>query len=90
VNIETLMELAAICDRNPDLQIQEYIVLDVLIGHAVRLAWIEGHPERSDCYDEDKALAWPSFYNTSPYVCASFVVKAFRYLTKFGKAIAVG
>ncbi|MCT7993199.1 glycoside hydrolase family 15 protein [Laspinema olomoucense] len=90
VNIETLMELAEICDRNPDLQIQEYIVLDVLIGHAVRLAWIENHPERSDFYDEDKALAWPSFYNTSPYVCASFIVKAFRYLTKFGQAIAVG
>lgn len=88
VNIETLMELAAICDRNPGLQIEEYIVLDVLIGHAVRLTWLDRHPERGDRYDEDKASAWRSFYDTSPYVCASFVVKAFRYLTKFG-AIAM-
>ncbi|MEB3828298.1 glycoside hydrolase family 15 protein [Phormidium sp. CCY1219] len=88
VNIETLMELAAICDRNPDLQIEQYIVLDVLIGHAVRLAWLDSHPNRRDRYDEDKAVAWRSFYDSSPYVCATFVVKAFRYLMKFDKAIA--
>jgi phosphorylase kinase alpha/beta subunit len=79
--IEVLMELSAICDRNPDLQVEEYIVLDVLIGHAVRLAWLDEHPERRDRYDEDKAAAWRSFYETSPYVCASYTVKAFQFLT---------
>ncbi|MBK4732066.1 glycoside hydrolase family 15 protein [Oxynema sp. CENA135] len=88
VNIETLMELAAICERNPNLQIEEYIVLDVLIGHAVRLAWLERHPERGDRYDEDKAAAWRAFYDTSPYVCATAIVKAFRYLTQFGATTA--
>ncbi|RUR85974.1 glycoside hydrolase family 15 protein [Chlorogloeopsis fritschii PCC 9212] len=83
VNIETLMELAAIASNNPSLQIEEYIVLDVLIGHAVRLAWLDGHPQRGDRYDEDKASAWRSFYNTSPRECASYVVKAFRFLTEF-------
>ena len=39
-NVEALMELAAIAKNNPDLQIREYIVLDVLIGHAVRLNWL--------------------------------------------------
>ncbi|NWF60016.1 MAG: glycosyl hydrolase family 15 [Fischerella sp.] len=85
VNIETLMELAAIASNNPSLQIEEYIVLDVLIGHAVRLAWLDRHPERGDRYDEDKASAWPSFYNTSPRECANYVVKAFRFLTEFVK-----
>ncbi|WP_337886251.1 glycoside hydrolase family 15 protein [Fischerella thermalis] len=83
VNIETLMELAAIASKNPDLQIEEYIVLDVLIGHAVRLAWLDEHPERGDRYDEDKGSAWRSFYDTSPRECASYVVKAFRFLTEF-------
>lgn len=80
------MELAAIADRNPNLQIEEYIVLDVLIGHAVRLAWLERFPERADYYDEYKAAAWRSFYNTSPRECAIYIVKAFRFLTQFGQA----
>ncbi|MDV2996402.1 MAG: hypothetical protein N4J56_006056 [Chroococcidiopsis sp. SAG 2025] len=88
VNIETLMELAAICDRNPNLQIEEYIVLDVLIGHAVRLAWLERFPEKADRYDEFKASAWRAFYNSSPRECASAVVKAFRFLSEFGQSQA--
>ena len=84
VNIEALMELAAIAQRNPELKVEEYIVLDVLVGHAVRLNWQGKYPERADKYDEDKAAAWQAFYNTSPYVCASHVLDAFRFLTKFG------
>ncbi len=83
VNIEALMELATIVANNPNLQIEEYIVLDVLIGHAVRLAWLEQHQERGDRYDEDKANAWRSFYNTSPQDCVSYILKAFRFLTEF-------
>ncbi|MBD2040901.1 glycoside hydrolase family 15 protein [Microcoleus sp. FACHB-672] len=87
-NIETLMELAAIVERNPTLQIEEYIVLDVLIGHAVRQAWLDSFPEKADRYDEDKASAWRAFYNTSPTECAGSIVKAFRFLTRFGGGIA--
>jgi phosphorylase kinase alpha/beta subunit len=86
VNIEALMELAAIAHRNPDLQIEDYIVLDVLIGHAVRLAWLERFPEKANQYDEYKAAAWRAFYNTSPTECASHIVKAFRFLTQVGQA----
>jgi phosphorylase kinase alpha/beta subunit len=88
VNVETLMELAAIADRNPDLQIEDSIVLDVLIGHAVRLCWLEQHPEHQDRYDEHKASAWRSFYKSSPYVCASFMSKALRFLTELGQSSA--
>jgi phosphorylase kinase alpha/beta subunit len=84
VNIEALMELAAIAQLNPELKVEEYIVLDVLVGHAVRLNWLGRHSERADKYDEDKAAAWQGFYNTSPYVCASHVLDAFRFLTRFG------
>lgn len=84
VNIEALMALAAIAASNPNLQIEEYIVMDVLVGHAVRLAWLEENPGRGERYDEDKASAWRAFYNTSPQDCASYLVKAFRFLTEFG------
>lgn len=87
VNVEALMELATIVANNPNLQIEEYIVLDVLIGHAVRLAWLEQHPERGDRYDEDKASAWQQFYNTSPQDCVNYILKALRFLTEFVKDI---
>lgn len=89
VNLEALMELSAIAKNNPELQIREYIVLDVLIGHAVRLNWLDNQPQRSDKYDEDKAAAWRYFYNTSPQECARNFVKAFRFLIQFGDEFAV-
>ena len=88
VNIEALAELAAITEHNPDLQIEEYIVLDVLIGHAVRLAWLERFPEKADHYDDYKAAAWPAFYGTSPTECAGHIVNAFRFLTQVGQTSA--
>jgi len=86
VNVEALMALAEVCDRNPSLQIEEYIVLDVLIGHAVRLAWLERFPEQEGCYDEHKAAAWRSFYSTSAKECTNSIVKAFRFLTQAEQA----
>ena len=82
LNIETLMALAALAERTPDLKIDDYLVLDVLIGHAVRLAWLDHLPERADSYDEDKATAWQAFYESSPPVCAAYVVKALQFLTR--------
>jgi len=51
------------------------------------LAWLEQHPERGDRYDEDKASAWASFYNTSPQDCVNYILKAFRFLTEFAEDI---
>jgi phosphorylase kinase alpha/beta subunit len=84
VNIEALMELAAIAERNSELQIEEYIVLDVLIGHAVRLAWLDQHPQETQNYDQQKGMAWRSFYETSPSACAAYIAKALRYLANLG------
>ncbi|MFM6202932.1 MAG: hypothetical protein ACKPE1_27995, partial [Dolichospermum sp.] len=42
---------------------------------------------RQDNYDEDKASAWPSFYNSSPQDCANYILKAFRFLTEFVKDV---
>jgi phosphorylase kinase alpha/beta subunit len=89
VNVEALMELAAIAENNPNLQIEEYIVFDVLIGHAVRLAWLDQHPDHHSSYDEHKASAWRSFYESSPYDCANYVAKALKFLTRLGQQTPV-
>lgn len=85
VNIEALMQLAAIVKQNPNLQIEDYIVLDVLIGHAVRIAWLEQHPHHTAEYDRQKGAAWRSFYQTSPYRCAGYVAKALQFLMELGE-----
>jgi phosphorylase kinase alpha/beta subunit len=57
-----------------------------LIGHAVRLSWLERNPHLSDHYPEYKGVAWRSFYETSPYDCASYIVKALRFLMELGQS----
>jgi phosphorylase kinase alpha/beta subunit len=88
-NVEALSELAAIVEQNPEFRIEEYVVLDILIGHAVRLAWLKQHSELSDRYDEFKAAAWSEFYRSSPYMVAGAVADAMRYLTQLGEGAMV-
>jgi phosphorylase kinase alpha/beta subunit len=94
LNIEALMAIAAFSEQNPQLRVAEYIVLDVLIGHAVRLAWLD--PQLSKPlidklnpqdflpanYSPHKAQAWKNFYASSPQVCAEYVVKSLQFLSQ--------
>ncbi len=89
-NIEALVELGTIVQKNPDLKIEEYIVLDILIGHGVRLAWLNHHPEHIHHYDEHKAAAWSQFYRSTPYEVANAIADAMRYLTQLGQDAMVG
>jgi phosphorylase kinase alpha/beta subunit len=94
MNIEALMALAALSEQNPNLRVAEYIVLDVLIGHAVRLAWLDPDlPKplatgkldlREAVYAQYKAQAWSNFYETSPQICASYIVKSLQFLSQLG------
>jgi phosphorylase kinase alpha/beta subunit len=99
LNIEALMVLSALSERNPDLDIEEYIVLDVLIGHAVRLAWLDidlpkitlSQLDRSAFdpanYDRYKSFAWSAFYQSSPQVCADYLVKSLQFLSQIAAEI---
>ena len=84
-NIEALIKLGTIVQKNPDLRIQEYIVLDVLIGHGVRIAWLNQHPEHLHHYDEHKASAWSHFYQSSPDEVADAIASAMQYLMQLGQ-----
>lgn len=85
LNVEALAEVAAITQQNPDFQVEGTIVLDVLIGHAVRLCWLEqGHKE--NLYHEEKSAAWQAFYEAPPRTCAQYIAKALQFLTELGSA----
>lgn len=85
VNVEALMELSEIFDTNGDWLVDDYVVLDVLIGHAVRLAWLDAGEHRAHRYTHDKAKAWASFYQTSPRSCARYIAKALQFLSELGE-----
>jgi phosphorylase kinase alpha/beta subunit len=82
LSIETMMTLASLVERMPALIIDDYLVLDVIIGHGVRLSWLDQHPDRADTYEEHKSDAWTAFYESSPQTCAAYVIRAVQFLTQ--------
>jgi phosphorylase kinase alpha/beta subunit len=80
LNIECLRVLASFFRQNPELEIDDACVLDALIGHAVRLAYLDQRPEREASYAEFKADAWAAFYASPPVRTSAFLVAALRSL----------
>ena len=58
LTVEALRALAVIFQDNPDLRIDDTLFIDILIGHAVRLCWLESHPEHRGQY-EANMYRWP-------------------------------
>lgn len=84
LNLEALTVLSDLTAQNPTLRVDDYIVLDVLIGHAVRLAYLHRHPNRETNYNDYKADAWNSFYALPPISTTDYLARAFHYLLDFG------
>jgi phosphorylase kinase alpha/beta subunit len=82
--IEALHALRVILKANPTLAINGYIIVDVLIGHAVRLAWLDLHPEQEGIYNESRGAAWASFYASPPHQAANAFMAAFAFLLEQG------
>ncbi|WP_320035905.1 glycoside hydrolase family 15 protein [Halarcobacter sp.] len=78
LNLEALESLSKIFKENPDIKLEADVMLDVIIGHAVRLAWIKDNSQ--DNYDEHRAQAWNSFYKLSPNETDEYFIEAFMYL----------
>jgi phosphorylase kinase alpha/beta subunit len=88
LNIESLSVLASFFRQNPTLRIDDACVLDALIGHAVRLAYLESHADREATYNDYKADAWAAFYASPPLRTSLFLVTALRSLLRFEPAPA--
>jgi phosphorylase kinase alpha/beta subunit len=80
LTIETLTALASFFEQNPSLIVEEAIVIDVTIGHAVNLAYVKQFPERQQNYDEYKSHAWERFYQQSPVQSTTFIISALNHL----------
>lgn len=85
VNLEALREMGEIFKVNPDLYFEDHIYLDVLIGHAVRLGWLDQQPDRAAFYESEKAAAWQAFYRLPPTQCATYIAMGLQFLTVLGE-----
>jgi phosphorylase kinase alpha/beta subunit len=80
---ETLLSLVAFVGANPAVRVDDYLALDVVIGHAVRAGWQQSHPDQSaEDYAPHKAEAWDRFYRASPATCRNWQMIALRDLTE--------
>jgi phosphorylase kinase alpha/beta subunit len=80
---ETLLTLVAFVGANPEVQFNDYLALDVVIGHAVRVGWQQDHPEiPSALYGQYKAEAWDRFYVSSPGQCRRWQLLALKVLAE--------
>lgn len=64
LTIEAIESMARLFRKNQALHVEDDLVLDVLIGHAVRIAWTAQNG--SELYDEQRGQAWEAFYRLSP------------------------
>ena len=80
LTVEALRALASILRDNPALRIDDTLVTDILIGHAVRLSWVNHHPEHREHYHEVVSQAWEAFYLKPPHAVANAIVDALVYL----------
>lgn len=80
LNIEAIQSLARIFRQSPELYIDNDLILDVLIGHAVRISW-EKYNISSE-YEDQKGQAWKAIYKLSPQETDKAFIEAFIYLLK--------
>ena len=80
---ECLLSLMAFIETNPDVQMDDDLALDVVIGHAVRVGWQQSHPNLDPgTYSQHKTSAWNRFYAASPADCRRWQIAALRQLAE--------
>ncbi len=83
----TLEALSVVCsffERNPEARLSDTLYLDAMIGHAVRLRYLEDHPDNASAYDDFKVPAWGSFYASSPEHTSQALLRGLRHLLRSG------
>lgn len=86
LSVEALRTLAYVVRDNPEFYVDDTLVTDILIGHAVRISWLQKHPHFHDHYEECVSLAWQAFYQLPPHAVANGILDALIYLLNQSEA----
>ncbi len=82
LNIEAIESMAWLFKQNPAFRVNNDLILDVLIGHAVRINWEKKNPLGN--HDDHRGVAWDMFYQSSSLEVEEAFVEAFMYLLAAG------
>ncbi|WP_305909855.1 glycoside hydrolase family 15 protein [Methylomarinum sp. Ch1-1] len=80
LTVEALQALALIFKDDPELYVDDTLMTDTLINHAVRISWLQKHPDRAHQYEQDHAFSWQEFYQLPPNEVANAIIDALNYL----------
>ncbi|MGR6874311.1 hypothetical protein ACU6U9_18870 [Pseudomonas sp. HK3] len=79
--IESLLALAAYFKQNPEINVDDYLVVDVLLSHCVKGHWLVEHPAHASVYHRHSIDAQKAIFQAPPHIVAQKVVEAFLSLT---------
>lgn len=85
LNVEALLALSEVFRANAELRLGSWLVMDVLIGLAVRLGWeqsVRAEGAEPGDYNEHRALAWEAYYASPPHRVANLVASAVAWLVE--------
>jgi phosphorylase kinase alpha/beta subunit len=85
LNIEALLALSDILRANAQLRLDSWLVMDVLIGIAVRQGWeqsLDAETAAHADYNDHRAQAWKDFYASPPHRVANLVMAAMTFLVE--------
>jgi phosphorylase kinase alpha/beta subunit len=82
LTVETLRTLSHLVKTYPELHFGDTLVTDILIGHAVRIRWLNGQPGLERTYEEDVAKAWDAFFRLTPEDVSEALVDALAHLSE--------
>lgn len=80
LTVETLKAIASIFRSSSSLYIDDTLLTDTIIGHAVKICWLQSHPECKENYEENVSLAWQAFYQLPPHKVADGILDALIHL----------
>lgn len=80
LTVEALKAMASIFRENSSLYIDDTLLTDIIIGHAVRVIWLQSHPDDTENYEECVSLAWQDFYRLPPHHVANGIFDALLHL----------
>ncbi len=80
LTVETLKAIAAFFRQNITVHIEDTLFTEIIINHAVRISWLQYHPEHKENYEDYSALAWQAFSQLPPHRVANSILDAVIHL----------
>ncbi|MGR9087134.1 MAG: glycoside hydrolase family 15 protein [Gammaproteobacteria bacterium] len=79
LTVEAIKTIGSILREN-SFYIDDTLIVDVIIGHAVRICWLKAHPRHKENYEAHASIAWQAFYQLPPHQVANGILDSLVHL----------